>query len=106
MRELSNFSVLCKRWLELLRLLDLFLPRINFGKPVASSLLSAEKTYDKVQDTTGFSYLKRDLVRLLGILCFKKRNVQDRIRECGGIPIIMNMCVIDERNPCKSFPFP
>jgi ataxin-10 len=71
---------------------------------VASSPLSAEKTYDNTNDATGFSYLKRDLVRLLGILCHKERKVQDRIRECGGIPIIMNMCVIDERNPCKSHP--
>ncbi|KAF8727186.1 hypothetical protein AX14_007502 [Amanita brunnescens Koide BX004] len=84
---------------ESLRLLDLFLPRINFGKPVASGPLSAVKTYDETNDVTGFSYLKRDLVRLLGILCHKERKVQDRIRECGGIQIIMNMCVIDERNP-------
>jgi len=95
----SGKQGLVESLIELLRLMDLFLPRINFGKPVASSPLSAEKTYDKIHDTTGFSYLKRDLVRLIGILCHKKRNVQDRIRECGGIPIIMNMCVIDERNP-------
>ncbi|KAK2463664.1 hypothetical protein APHAL10511_004415 [Amanita phalloides] len=84
---------------ELLRLLDLFLPRINFGKPVTSNPLSAQKTFDENHDVTGFSYLKRDLVRLLGILCHKERNIQERIRICGGIPVIMNLCVIDERNP-------
>ncbi|KAF8631860.1 hypothetical protein AX15_002130 [Amanita polypyramis BW_CC] len=85
----------------LLRLLDLFLPRINFGRPVSSSPLSAEKTFlqNQSREAIGFSYLKRDLVRLLGILCHKERNVQDRIRNCGGIPVVMNLCVIDERNP-------
>ena len=49
----------------------------------------------------GFSYVKRDLVRLLGISCAGERAVQDRIRACGGIPVVMNLCVTDERNPCK-----
>jgi hypothetical protein len=50
----------------------------------------------------GFAYLKRDLVRLLGILCSGDTNVQNRIRLAGGIPIVMNLCVVDERNPCTS----
>lgn len=79
--------------LETLRLLDLFLPRINFGKPVAQIPQGA------VADPTGFSYLKRDLVRLLGILCQGTKAVQDRVRLCGGIPVVMNLCVVDERNP-------
>jgi ataxin-10 len=81
---------------ELLRLLDLFLPRINFGKPVAQIPQGA------IADPTGFSYLKRDLVRLLGILCQRTKEVQDRVRFCGGIPVVMNLCVVDERNPCMS----
>lgn len=50
----------------------------------------------------GFSYVKRDLVRLLGISCAGEKAVQDRVRACGGIPVVMNLCVVDERNPCKS----
>lgn len=53
-------------------------------------------------DGIGFSYLKRDLVRLLGILCHGIKAVQDRARLCGGIEVVMNLCVIDERNPCTS----
>jgi len=79
--------------LELLRLLDIFLPRINFGKAVTQVPQGA------VTDPTGFSYLKRDLVRLLGILCQGTVAVQDRVRFCGGIPVVMNLCVVDERNP-------
>ncbi|KAG6330980.1 hypothetical protein ID866_8110 [Astraeus odoratus] len=70
--------VVAEKSVELLRLLDVFLPRINFGKPVGSSVSPGLTAAD---DPTGFLYLKRDLVRLL------------------GIPVIMNMCVIDERNP-------
>jgi Spinocerebellar ataxia type 10 protein domain len=89
-------------WAELLGLLDLFLPRINFGKPVGRP----SSNYEPVQDIPGFSYLKRDLVRLLGILCNEVKAVQDRVRECGGIHILMNLCVVDERNPCAySFEF-
>jgi len=36
---------------------------------------------------------------LLGILCHGVKAVQDRARTCGGIPVVMNLCVIDERNP-------
>jgi len=52
-------------------------------------------------DVSGFSYVKRDLIRLLGVLSHGMQSVQDRTREAGGLPIVMNMCVIDERNPCS-----
>ena len=32
--------------------------------------------------------------------------MQDRIRNCGGIPVLMNLCVVDERNPCQCTAFP
>lgn len=53
-------------------------------------------------DPTGFLYVKRDLVRLLGALAHESRGVQDRTRNANGIPVVMNLCVIDERNPCTS----
>ncbi|KAJ8094654.1 hypothetical protein PM082_010660 [Marasmius tenuissimus] len=90
---------------ETLRLLDKFLPRINFGRPVESPLASstASSTQHVFNSTapgsTGFSYLKRDLVRLLGILSHGNKAVQDRVRRCGGIEVVMNLCVVDERNP-------
>jgi ataxin-10 len=95
--------------------LDKFLPRINFGKSVPptgpSPDTSTSGTPQTQQagaittcpaDNQGFAYLKRDLVRMLGILCHEKKMVQDRTREAGGIEVVMNMCVIDDRNPCKS----
>ena len=92
--------------LETLRAFDAFLPRINFGKvkpsnpqhPNSGAGVSAPSAGE-----AGFSYLKRDVVRLLGILCYDNKAVQDRVRLCGGIPVVLNLCVIDDRNPCKSY---
>ncbi len=89
---------------ETLRLLDLFLPRINFGRKVRSFPKGREAVQsvpgDKT-DASDFPYLKRDLVRLLGILCHDRKAIQDRVRLCGGIPVVLNLCTIDDRNPCK-----
>jgi hypothetical protein len=87
--------------LETLRLLDIFLPRINFGKVKTSEALSATAAPGQSADATDFPYLKRDLVRLLGILCHNSKAIQDRIRICGGIRVVLNLCVIDDRNPCE-----
>lgn len=86
----------------LLSALDLFLPKLQFGRPVGVPSAPAGPVYASHRGEIGFSYLKRDLVRLLGVLCYERRGVQDRVRACGGIPVIMNLCVVDERNPCQS----
>ena len=97
----------------------MFLPRITLGKP-ASAAAPLAKVHERakemlqeaqaphappglgdVSDPKGFSYLKRDLVRLLGILSSDSKTVQDRVRACGGVQIVMSLCVVDERNPCK-----
>jgi len=109
----------------LLQRFDRLLPRVMFGKPVDLSTLplppgashqqhpastttappKGSATEDGGPVKAGFSYVKRDLVRLLGISCANEKAVQDRVRVCGGIPVVMNLCVVDERNPCK-FPEP
>jgi len=80
-------------------LLDIFLPRINFGKVKTSDALSPTAAPVQSADATDFPYLKRDLVKLLGILCHNSKAIQDRIRICGGIRVVLNLCVIDDRNP-------
>ncbi|KAK7687933.1 hypothetical protein QCA50_009152 [Cerrena zonata] len=100
--------------LDTLRLVDRFLPRITLGQRVSPSPLkdASGKTPEspdenirtagakaQSEDPKGFMYLKRDLVRLLGILAYRSKGVQDRVRLCEGIPVVLNMCVIDERNP-------
>ena len=99
---------------ETLRKLDAFLPRITLGKaapaavPIsqvkerARELHGAHASGDNAPGSPrGFAYLKRDLVRLLGILAADRKAVQDRVRACGGVQAVMNLCVIDERNPCE-----
>ncbi|KAF8517969.1 spinocerebellar ataxia type 10 protein domain-containing protein, partial [Hysterangium stoloniferum] len=84
--------------IDTLRLLDLFLPRIVFGKAAASPGETTIPT-GSTTDITGFTYLKRDLVRILGTICHDQKEMQVRVRECGGIQVVMGLCVIDERNP-------
>lgn len=95
----SRGRVVAEDTVELLRLLDIFLPKVNFGRPIMRPGGQEHQYSAAVADPTGFLYLKRDLVRLIGILCHGDKATQDRIRQCDGIPVIMNMCVIDDRNP-------
>ncbi|KAI0350670.1 hypothetical protein OH77DRAFT_1430661 [Trametes cingulata] len=106
--------------IETLRLVDAFVPRITYGKAVkrpvppeaadaplqgrgaASSANEGGIPPEPTQDAKraqAFAHVKRDLVRLLGILASENRAVQDRVRESGGIPLVMNMCVVDDYNP-------
>ncbi|OSD02977.1 hypothetical protein PYCCODRAFT_1434862 [Trametes coccinea BRFM310] len=107
--------------IETLRLVDAFVPRITYGKlvkrpdapsaPEASEQGQSATTSEgavgsdavddvrKAQVAQAFALVKRDLVRLLGILASENRAVQDRVRECGGIPVVMNLCVVDDYNP-------
>ncbi|KAG8911589.1 hypothetical protein FRC01_005632 [Tulasnella sp. 417] len=92
--SLSDLSV------DLLKELDLFLPRIILGQVAQDSSRPASAPRHEAQsDPAGFAYIKRDLVRLLGILCHNDKDTQDSIREREGIQVIMNLCVVDERNP-------
>ena len=107
-------------FLELLRLLDTLVPRITHGKVVDAPSAEGQEMFQNatpatagnrrdesqdpklVQAAQAFAHIKRDLVRLLGILASDNRVVQDRVRESGGLPVVMNLCVIDDYNPCES----
>ncbi|KAI0708877.1 spinocerebellar ataxia type 10 protein domain-containing protein [Cerioporus squamosus] len=134
---------------ETLRLIDLFVPRITYGKVVqrppapghpnfqgrvspnanisdpdrtdggadgsadaqrptwtgateaqpGAALATESQTQKAKAAAEAFAHVKRDLVRLLGILASHDRAVQDRVRECSGIPVVMNLCVVDDYNP-------
>lgn len=73
----------------LLRTLEAFIPRIKPGleAPTDGSAIP-------------FPYLKRDLVRLLGVLAFHDRAIGDRVRAVEGVQVVLGLCVTDERNPC------
>ncbi|KLO19280.1 hypothetical protein SCHPADRAFT_898858 [Schizopora paradoxa] len=92
----SQGTGLIESLIDLLRELDRFLPRLILGK---ESFSDGRPAPTGGPDLSGFNHLKRDLVRLLGILCYEERAVQDRIRMREGITVVMNLCVTDERNP-------
>ncbi|XP_069720506.1 ataxin-10 isoform X2 [Phaenicophaeus curvirostris] len=42
---------------------------------------------------------KSHLIRLIGNLCYKNKENQDRVYELDGIPLILDNCSIDDNNP-------
>ncbi|KAG0245158.1 spinocerebellar ataxia type 10 protein domain-containing protein [Mortierella sp. GBAus27b] len=106
--------------IELLRQSDTSLARVT--KPVAPTTTSpsgsaaapstaarsmsanAESTLLSNTSTTQgqqafFAGLKRDIVRLVGNLAYHSRDVQDRIRNCNGLVVMLSQCNIDDANP-------
>lgn len=100
--------------------------RENRPLPQGHALSSTGKAGKEIQPTYGFDHLKRDIVRVLGSLVYAPtgnygpesgakassssdstltktqiREVQDLVREKGGLFHVLNMTVLDERNPCK-----
>ncbi|KAF9210952.1 hypothetical protein BGZ59_008724 [Podila verticillata] len=62
-----------------------------------SSYLSNTSTTQGQQSF--FVGLKRDIVRLVGNLAYRSRHVQDRIRNCNGLIVMLSQCNIDDANP-------
>ncbi|KAE8250743.1 hypothetical protein A4X13_0g4425 [Tilletia indica] len=82
----------------------------------ASSLSTASPAATQLENAGGpgkmaFTYLKRELVRLVGIVSFVEarggsesdkegvRDVQDYVRELGGLFVVLGMTQVDELNP-------
>lgn len=42
---------------------------------------------------------KSHLIRLIGNLCYKNKENQDKVSELDGIPLILDSCGIDDSNP-------
>lgn len=43
--------------------------------------------------------LKKDLIRLIANMCYKHRRNQDLVRTLDGIPLLLDLTMIDTRNP-------
>ena len=46
--------------------------------------------------------LKREAIRLLGLLAMRDPVMQDRIRDLGGLEAVLSLTKLDEREPCSS----
>ncbi|XP_072027501.1 ataxin-10-like [Amphiura filiformis] len=51
------------------------------------------------EETSPVYGLKRDLVRLIGNMCYKHKPNQHKVRELQGIPLILEHCKIHDQNP-------
>jgi hypothetical protein len=51
-----------------------------------------------------FKGMKRDIIIILTHLLHVNKEIQNTIREKGGIPLILAQCNIDDDNPCTSLP--
>lgn len=95
--------------------------------PTGHALSSTGQAASQQQPSYGFDHLKRDIVRVIGSVVYSPlansstrvttddasanrqddldlsrrqiRFVQDRVREKGGLFHVLNMTVLDERNP-------
>ncbi|CAD6577777.1 MAG: hypothetical protein TREMPRED_002036 [Tremellales sp. Tagirdzhanova-0007] len=76
--------------IDLLRELNAFLPRV---KPSVNTSLPS------TSEAAPLSSVKRNLVRLLGILTFEDTAVGDLVREYDGVHLILSMTEVDELNP-------
>lgn len=87
---------------DLLRATEAFIPRVKPFRPNDPTRSEA----DDASGMAGFATLKRDLVQLAGLLANDDQQIQDQIRECGGMQVILSMCVTDDRNPRKFWASP
>uniref|UniRef100_A0A5G2QR51 Ataxin 10 n=1 Tax=Sus scrofa TaxID=9823 RepID=A0A5G2QR51_PIG len=103
---LQVFPGLLERVIDLLRLIHAAgSDTTSIFSPCAS--IKAEGDITNVAE--GF---KSHLIRLIGNLCYKNKENQDKVSELDGIPLILDSCGIDDSNPCRpwgprpSGPFP
>ncbi|GAN03874.1 conserved hypothetical protein [Mucor ambiguus] len=54
---------------------------------------------DDTDPQPGFHFLKRECVRMMGTMCYKDKSMQDKIRQLGGIPLVLCQFKIDDSNP-------
>ncbi|KAF9904192.1 hypothetical protein EC991_002940 [Linnemannia zychae] len=95
--------------IELLRQADVSLARVSkpvSSNPAGSPAMAANADSTVLSNTSTsqgqdsfFVGLKRDIVRLIGNLAYRSRHVQDRIRSCNGLIVMLSQCNIDDANP-------
>ncbi|KAF9563164.1 hypothetical protein EC968_004972 [Mortierella alpina] len=63
------------------------------------TMVNAGLVENAIGQQSFFVGLKRDIVRLVGNLAYRSRHVQDRIRKCNGLIVMLSQCNIDDANP-------
>uniref|UniRef100_A0A9L0J8K9 Ataxin-10 n=1 Tax=Equus asinus TaxID=9793 RepID=A0A9L0J8K9_EQUAS len=90
---LQVFPGLLERVIDLLRLIHVA-GRDTTNIFSTCGCIKAEGDVSNVAE--GF---KSHLIRLIGNLCYKNKDNQDKVNELDGIPLILDSCSIDDSNP-------
>lgn len=97
--ELKSSRQLLETSLDTLRSVHLLGKRNSNAFSCISSLKTMTKN-DKEAIECNPSYgFKKNLIRLTGNLCFNCKDNQDTVRELDGIPLLLDCCNLDARNP-------
>ncbi|XP_065801363.1 ataxin-10 isoform X2 [Muntiacus reevesi] len=91
---LQVFPGLLERVIDLLRLIHV---AGNDSTNIFSTCASIKAEGDVSNVAEGF---KSHLIRLIGNLCYKNKDNQDKVNELDGIPLILDICGLDDSNPC------
>jgi ataxin-10 len=79
--------------------LNKFIPRRGLTTPSTS----ADKPDPLPSSITDlFKGTKRDIIEIITLLLTLDKDIQNTIRELGGIPLILSQCNIDDDNPCMT----
>uniref|UniRef100_A0A8C5P3J3 Ataxin-10 n=1 Tax=Jaculus jaculus TaxID=51337 RepID=A0A8C5P3J3_JACJA len=90
---LQAFPDLLERVIDLLRMIHVT------GKDT-SNIFSASGCIKAEGDISNMAEgFKSHLIRLIGNLCYKNKENQDKVNELDGIPLILDSCHIDDSNP-------
>ncbi|XP_047641947.1 ataxin-10 isoform X2 [Phacochoerus africanus] len=90
---LQVFPGLLERVIDLLRLIH---AAGSDSTSIFSPCASVKAEGDITNVAEGF---KSHLIRLIGNLCYKNKENQDKVNELDGIPLILDSCGIDDSNP-------
>ncbi|RLV95209.1 Copper transport protein 86 [Spathaspora sp. JA1] len=95
--ELSKFEILKKLLVQypnfLPQLISTFHKIHNSIKPITL------KSNDKIESVTSYSGVKSSIIIILSHLCHESTDIQDQIRELGGLALVLSNCIIDNNNP-------
>nr|XP_060512076.1 ataxin-10 [Panthera onca] len=97
---LQVFPGLLERVIDLLRLIHV---AGNDTTNIFSTSGCVKAEGDVSNVAEGF---KSHLIRLIGNLCYKNKDNQDKVNELDGIPLILDSCSIDDSNPYSFTPLP
>ena len=69
------------------------------GPLMTENVKGVQKHGEEAAGLGGMYGLKRDLVRVLGNMCYRDRESQEAVREAEAIPLILACTNVDEANP-------